>query len=88
MQNFVPQDENFELRVRESFSRQKMMQTIGATLLMVLQGEVEISLEFRDDLTQQHGFINAGDVATFADTAFGYAAFNLMAPDAAVDTVE
>jgi uncharacterized protein (TIGR00369 family) len=49
---------------------------------------VEISLEFRNDLTQQHGFIHAGVVATLADTACGYAAFTLMAPDAAVLTVE
>ena len=64
------------------------MQTIGATLTKVIPGEVEISLEFRDDLTQQHGFIHAGIVATLADTACGYATFSLMAPDAAVLTVE
>ena len=88
MQDFESQDENYEMRVRESFSKQKLMQTIGATLTKVLPGEVEISLEFRDDLTQQHGFIHAGIVATLADTACGYAAFSLMAPDAAVLTVE
>ena len=88
MKTFVPQDENFEMRVRESFSKQKMMQTIGATLSKVLPGRVEIALEFRNDLTQQHGFIHAGVVAAIADTACGYAAFSLMAPDAAVLTVE
>jgi uncharacterized protein (TIGR00369 family) len=88
MQGCVPQDDNYEMRVRESFSKQKLMQTIGATLTKVIPGEVEISLEFQDDLTQQHGFIHAGIVATLADTACGYAAFSLMAPDAAVLTVE
>lgn len=88
MKKFVSQDENYELRVRESFSKQNLMKTIGATLTKVLPGEVEISLEFRDDLTQQHGFVHAGIVATLADTACGYAAFSLMAPDAAVLTVE
>jgi uncharacterized protein (TIGR00369 family) len=88
MQNFVPQDENFERRVKESFSKQKMMHTIGAVLSKVLPGRVEISLDFRDDLTQQHGFLHAGVVGTLADTACGYAAFSLMAPDAAVLTVE
>ncbi len=88
MRDRVPQDDNYEMRVRESFSKQKLMQTIGATLTKVIPGEVEISLEFRDDLTQQHGFIHAGIVATLADTACGYAAFSLMAPDAAVLTVE
>ncbi|SPF33385.1 Thioesterase domain-containing protein [Syntrophobacter sp. SbD1] len=88
MQGCVPQDDNYEVRVRESFSKQKLMQTIGATLTKVIPGEVEISIEFQDDLTQQHGFIHAGIVATLADTACGYAAFSLMAPDAAVLTVE
>jgi uncharacterized protein (TIGR00369 family) len=88
MQNFVPQDENFERRVKESFSKQRMMHTIGAVLSKVLPGRVEISLDFRDDLTQQHGFLHAGVVGTLADTACGYAAFSLMASDAAVLTVE
>ncbi|MDR3556176.1 MAG: PaaI family thioesterase [Syntrophobacteraceae bacterium] len=88
MQDFVPQDENFERRVKESFSKQKMMHTIGAVLSKVQPGRVEISLAFRDDLTQQHGFLHAGVVGTLADTACGYAAFSLMAPDAAVLTVE
>ena len=88
MKDFASLDENYELRVRESFSKQNLMKTIGASLTKVLPGEVEISLEFRDDLTQQHGFIHAGVVATLADTACGYAAFSLMAPDAAVLTVE
>lgn len=88
MKDFAAQDENYAMRVRESFSKQNLMKTIGASLTKVLPGEVEISLEFRDQLTQQHGFIHAGIVATLADTACGYAAFSLMAPDAAVLTVE
>jgi uncharacterized protein (TIGR00369 family) len=88
MKDFAAQNENFELRVRESFSKQNLMKTIGASLTKVLPGEVEISLDFRDDLTQQHGFIHAGIVATLADSACGYAAFSLMAPDATVLTVE
>jgi len=86
--NFEINDPNYENRVRESFSKQKLMETIGARLTKVLPGEVEISLPFRDDLTQQHAFIHAGIVATIADTACGYAAFSLMAPDSAVLTVE
>lgn len=88
MRGFVPQDDKYETRVRESFSKQKLMLTIGATLTKVMPGEVEISLRFQADLTQQHGFIHAGIVATLVDTACGYAAFSLMAPDAAVLTVE
>ena len=88
MLNFETQDANYEDRVRGSFAKQKLMQTIGATLTKVLPGEVEICLPYRDDLTQQHAFIHAGIVATIADTACGYAAFSLMSPEAAVLTVE
>ena len=33
------------------------MQTIGASLVRVAPGAVEITLPFRDDLTQHHGFL-------------------------------
>ena len=42
----------------------------------------------RSDLTQQHGFLHAGMVATALDSACGYAAFTLMPADAAVLTIE
>ncbi len=85
---FKVQDPDFENRVRDSFDRQQLMRTIGAELTKLLPGEVEISLPYREDLTQQHGFVHAGIIATIADTACGYAAFSLMPADAAVLTVE
>ena len=42
----------------------------------------------RADLTQQHGFLHAGIVATGLDSACGYAAFTLMPADAGVLTIE
>ena len=42
----------------------------------------------RADLTQQHGFLHAGIIATALDSACGYAAFSLMPEDAAVLSVE
>ncbi len=47
-----------------------------------------MELPFRDDLTQQHGFLHAGVVAAIIDSACGYAALTLMPPDAAVLTSE
>ncbi len=85
---FEPQDPDFERRVRDSFDCQRVMETLGARLTKVRPGEVDIELPFRHDLTQQHGFIHAGIVATIADSACGYAAFTLMPPDAAVLSVE
>ena len=64
------------------------MATIGARLLRVAPGEVDIELPFRADLTQQNGFLHAGIVATVLDSACGYAAFTLMPAEAGVLSIE
>src|SRR5262249_23456018 len=75
-------------RVRASYGKQRAMATLGARLARVAPGAVEIELPFREDLTQQHGFLHAGVITTIADSACGYAAYSLMPADAAVLTVE
>ena len=75
-------------RIRESFARQRFMETIGARLVHVAPGEVDLELPFAERLTQQHGFVHAGAVAAVLDSACGYAALTLMDEDAAVLTVE
>lgn len=82
------EDANFEARVRASFAKQKLMATIGAQLEDVSPGRVDIRLPFRDDLTQQHGFLHAGTIASIADSACGYAALSLMPADAGVLSIE
>ena len=79
---------HFETRVRDSFARQNAMRLIGASLLRVEPGRVDIELPVRDDLTQQHGHVHGGIVGMIADSAGGYAAFTLMPADASVPTVE
>jgi len=83
-----PSNPAFAERVRASFARQRVMATIGAELTRVEPGVVEIELPFRADLTQQHGFLHAGIVATICDSACGYAAFTLMAADVSVLSIE
>jgi len=85
---FQARDPGFEARVRASFAAQAAMHTIGARVEHVAAGEVDIRLPFRDDLTQQHGFIHAGMIGAIADSAAGYAAYTLMPADAAVLSVE
>ena len=84
----APQDPAFEERVRASFGQQGAMHTIGAMLAEVAPGRVVIALPWQQGLTQQHGFLHAGMVATALDSACGYAGFTLMQPDAAVLTIE
>ncbi|MFY3383981.1 PaaI family thioesterase [Paracidovorax sp. MALMAid1276] len=64
------------------------MQTLGARLARIEPGAVDIELHWAEALTQQHGFLHAGMVATALDSACGYAGFTLMAEDAAVLTIE
>lgn len=88
IRSFRPRDPDFEQRVRESFARQTAMRTLGVTIQRVAPGEVDLSLLFRDDLAQQHGFLHAGVVTAAVDSACGYAALSLMEPGAAVLSVE
>jgi len=81
-------DPETERRCRESFDRQQAMHNIGATVLAVRAGEVDLEMPFGQHLTQQHGFIHAGVITTLVDTACGFAAYSLMPPDAAVLTTE
>jgi uncharacterized protein (TIGR00369 family) len=82
-----PATDVFE-RVRASFTRQALMRSFGAELETVVPGVVEISLPFRDDLTQQHGYLHAAVVTAIVDTACGYAALSMMEPGVEVLSVE
>ena len=78
----------FVEEVRQSFGKQTIMDLIGASLTTVEPGVVEITLPYRADLTQQHGYVHAGIVTAIADTACGYAAYTLMPPESDVLAVE
>lgn len=85
---FQPQDPEFAARVRASFDRQPAMATIGAAITRIEPGLVEITLPYRRDLTQQHGFLHAGITSTIADSAGGYAGYTLFPANSSVLTVE
>ncbi len=79
---------NYEEQLRQGFASQSVMETIGAYLLNVAPGQVEIGLDFSADLTQQHGYLHAGIVTAIVDSACGFAAYSLMPPGSGVLTVE
>jgi uncharacterized protein (TIGR00369 family) len=64
------------------------MAAIGAEIVHVAAGEVDIALPFREQLTQQDGYLHAGVVAGATDSACGYAALTTMDAEAEVLTVE
>lgn len=82
------QDPNFAHRVRASFARQQVMQTLAVEIVRLAPGEIELAMPSAPAFTQQHGFIHAGIISTVLDSACGYAAFSLMPVEAAVLTVE
>ena len=83
-----PLNPSFAADVESSFARQPIMNLIGATLSLVEPGVVEITLPYRADLAQQHGYLHAGIVTTIADSACGYAAYSLMPAGSEVLSVE
>jgi uncharacterized protein (TIGR00369 family) len=78
----------FVEEIRESFAKQTIMNLIGGELTRVEPGVIEITLPYRADLTQQHGYVHAGIITTIADSACGYAAYTLMPPGSDVLAVE
>src|SRR5512142_2343876 len=87
-ETMTPQDPDYAARVRTSFGRQQAMALLGAEMTMVVPGMTEIVLPFREELTQQHGFVHAGIITTIVDSACGYAALSLMPPDVGVLTID
>ena len=83
-----PPNPAFEADVRASFARQKVMEAIGAEIARIGAGEVSIEMPFREDLTQQDGFLHAGVLAAILDSACGYAAMTLVPAGTLVLTVE
>ena len=83
-----PSNSEFEADVRESFSRQELMRTLGAELESVAAGRVHVALRARPELSQQAGLLHAGAIAAIADSACGYAALTLMPAGADVVSVE
>ena len=81
-------DENYLERIRSSFAKQGLMNTLGATLVDVSPGRVEIAIQPHPAISQQHGFIHAGAISAIADSAAGYAALSVMPAGRGVLTTE
>ena len=80
--------EGFAERVRDSFARQGAMALIGARLDELRAGYCSLALTPRPEISQQHGYVHAGILATLVDSAGGYAGYTLFPADSSVLTVE
>jgi uncharacterized protein (TIGR00369 family) len=79
---------NFEQRIRESFARQGLINTLNGKITHISPGELHIEAPFDVRFTQQDGFLHAGTVTTLMDSACGYAAYTLMPVGSRVLSVE
>lgn len=88
MTHFAVRNESYDAVVRSSFDAQGLMRHLGAGLARVEPGLVEITVPFRPEVTQQHGFFHAGVTSSIVDSACGYSALTLMPAGSEVLTVE
>lgn len=75
-------------RIEVSFRSQGLMATLGAQLVSVADGEVQIELPFSEQLSQQHGYLHAGAITSIVDSACGYAALTRAPRESDVVTAE
>ena len=64
------------------------MRTLGISISRLEAGEVDLSMSYSPDWTQQNGFVHAGIITAGLDSACGITAFTLMASGSDVLTVE
>lgn len=79
---------DMETRIRDSFSRQSMMTTLGAELAEITQGAVTITAPILDGSRQQQGFAHAALSFAIGDSAAGYSALSLLPESQEVVTAE
>jgi uncharacterized protein (TIGR00369 family) len=79
---------DFQERITASFKSQGLMATLGAQLVSVAEGEVQIELPFSEKISQQHGYVHAGAITSVVDSACGYAALSKAPAGCEVVTAE
>ncbi len=88
MAQFEPQNPNYDAEVRHRFSQQPYNLSIGAEVVDVKPGRVEIVVPSRADLIQHNGYFHGGLIAGLADIAGGFAGWSLVAEDQGMLTIE
>ncbi len=79
---------DLDAKIRNSFAKQSMMQTMGATVADVSDGSVTLNAALLDSCKQQHGFGHAALTFGLGDSAAGYSALSVMPLEAEVLTSE
>ena len=85
---FQPRNPDYRAVATDTFARQRAMRTLGISIARMAPGEVELSMGYLPEFTQQNGFVHAGIITAGLDNACGIAAFTLMPAGSDILTVE
>ena len=88
MPRFEPKNPDYREVATATFERQPAMRNLGIAIASIEPGDVELSMPYSPDWTQQNGFVHAGIITAGLDTACGIAAFTLMPAGSDILTVE
>jgi uncharacterized protein (TIGR00369 family) len=85
---FEPKNPDYRTVAAATFARQQAMRTLRISIARLDPGEVDLSMPYASEFTQQNGFVHAGIITAGLDTACGIAAFTLMPEGSDILTVE
>ena len=88
MPRFEPKNPDYRTVAAATFARQQAMRTLGISIVRIDPGEVDLSMPYASEFTQQNGFVHAGIITAALDNACGIAAFTLMPEGSDILTVE
>lgn len=74
--------------LKNRFAAQGMLTLLGAELIELEAGRCVLGLNYRPEVSQQHGYFHGGAIGTIADVAGGYAACSMAPADTDALTVE
>jgi uncharacterized protein (TIGR00369 family) len=88
MPRFEPKNPDFHAAATATFAAQPAMRTLGISIARLEPGEVDLTMAYAPQFTQQNGFVHAGIITAGLDNACGIAAFTLMPKGVDILTVE
>ena len=75
-------------RIERAIEAVPYARLLGIQLERVAPGEATLTLAIRPELTQNHGVVHGGAIASLLDTATAFAILTLLEPDERVTTVD
>lgn len=75
-------------RIERAIEAVPYAQLLGIQLEKVSPGEATLTLAIRPELSQNHGVVHGGAIASLIDTATAFAILTLLKPDERVTTVD